>query len=77
MNLSFYCFFFLCLIFRFYFPFSVVSQGYSSEPSNEYLISGNDALVQCKVPSYVADLTSVVGWVDNQGNQITGINPGK
>ena len=28
---------------------------------------GNDALVQCVVPSFVADLVSVVQWQESEG----------
>ena len=31
----------------------------------ENVISGNIALVKCVVPSYVADIVSVVNWVDS------------
>ncbi len=36
---------------------------------NVYVILGNDALVRCTIPSFVADFVSVVGWVDSEGNQ--------
>ena len=48
---------------------SVVQQDYATEPSNEYIVLGNDALVKCKVPSYVADFADIVGWVNSEGTQ--------
>ena len=30
---------------------------------------GNDALMKCKVPSYVADLVEVVGWVSSEATE--------
>ncbi len=36
---------------------------------NEYVILGNDVVMACKIPSFVADFVSVVGWVDSGGNQ--------
>ena len=54
------------MIFSFVSP-SVVSQAYTTDASKEYVISGNTALVKCVLPSYVADMLSVVNWVDNTG----------
>ena len=33
----------------------------------EEVIIGNDGLMACKVPSFVADLVAIDGWVDSQG----------
>ena len=30
-----------------------------------YVIKGNDAILKCEIPSFVADLIEVVSWVDN------------
>ena len=37
--------------------------------NEEYVMvgMGNDALVQCVVPSFVADLVSVVQWEESEG----------
>ena len=45
-----------------------MEQGYSTEPSNEYIVRGNDALMKCKIPSYAADMAEVMGWVDSEGH---------
>ena len=47
----------------------MVAQEYSTEPSNEYIVDGNDAFMKCKVPSYVADFATVVGWVDSEATE--------
>ena len=47
---------------------SAVSQNYQTEPINEYVILGNDVLMKCSIPSFVSDFVSVIGWVDNLGN---------
>ena len=52
-----------------FYTFSVVEQGYRTEPSTEDIMHGNDALLKCRIPSYVADLTEVVGWVDSEGHE--------
>ena len=44
-----------------------MSQAYTTDASKEYVISGNTALVKCVLPSYVADMLSIVNWVDNTG----------
>ena len=43
-----------------------MEQGYRTEPSNEDIVLGNDALMKCKIPSYVADMVEVVGWVNSE-----------
>ena len=35
----------------------------------EYVIVGNDAIMKCKIPSFVADFVSVVNWQDALGNE--------
>ena len=52
-----------------FYAFSVVEQGYRTEPSTEDIMHGNDALLKCRIPSYVADMTKVVGWVDSEGHE--------
>jgi hypothetical protein len=47
---------------------TVVSQSYSTDVGLEYVISGNDVLLKCGVPSHVADFVAVISWVDNEGN---------
>lgn len=42
-------------------------QEYSSEILSEYVISGNNALMKCSIPSYVADFVHVSSWVSNTG----------
>lgn len=49
-------------------PFVAINQEYQTEAENEYVISGNDALLKCKIPSYVADLIQVVAWEDQNKN---------
>ncbi len=46
---------------------SVVTQLYQTAPIDEYVMVGNDALFKCQIPSFVADLVSVLGWVDSTG----------
>ena len=48
--------------------FSVAQQHYKTGGSEEYMIVGNDAILQCNVPSFVADFVTVHGWVDSEGN---------
>ena len=47
---------------------SVASQSYKTGVEEEYVILGNDALMRCKVPSFVSDFVSVAAWLDNLGN---------
>lgn len=38
-----------------------------TETHNTYVMIGNSALFKCEIPSFVADIVSVVAWVDNEG----------
>ena len=61
---------------RNYFP--VVHHKYESDVFKENVILGNDALMKCVVPSFVADLISIDSWVDNSGLEMrSGRNFGK
>ena len=58
--------------------FAAVSQPYTTEPHNEYVVLYNDALLRCSVPSFVADFVTVAGWVDSMANSYTpGDNSGR
>ena len=35
------------------------------------MIKGNDVILTCKIPSFVADFVQVIGWVDNEGSSFT------
>ena len=48
--------------------FLAVSQNYNIEPHNEYVVVGNDVLLKCNIPSFVADFVDVVAWVDSESN---------
>lgn len=37
--------------------------------AKEYVILGNDALMKCSIPSFVADSLVVTSWLDNEGNE--------
>ncbi len=56
----------------------VIHQPYDMEPSNEYVVYGNDAILRCKLPSHVADHVDIVGWQDSEGGALyAGATPGK
>ena len=46
---------------------SAVEQNYLVEAHNEHVIVGNSALLECVIPSFVADLVRVDSWVDSTG----------
>ena len=46
----------------FLFFFSVVIQSYEIDVGKEYVIDGNDALLKCKVASFVGDFVSIESW---------------
>lgn len=47
------------------FKFLAANQDYKTSSEEEYVILGNDAIVKCKIPSFVADFVSVVSWHDS------------
>ena len=47
---------------------SVASQQYRIGSEEEYVIDGNDALLKCKIPSFVSDFVHVVNWEDDEQN---------
>ena len=48
-----------------------MNQVYTTDASKEYVILGNSALVKCVIPSFVADLVSIVNWEDDRGQTFT------
>ena len=42
-------------------------QLYKTDASQEYVIVGNDALIQCQHPSFVSEFLTVLGWADSEG----------
>ena len=47
----------------------MVTQDYETDLLKAFVIHGNDALLKCEIPSFVADFVSVDSWIDNQHNQ--------
>lgn len=46
----------------------MVAQDYESDADKEYVIRGNNAIMKCEIPSFVADFVSVQSWQDSNGN---------
>ena len=46
----------------------VVTQEYNTYVNQAHVIRGNDVIMKCDIPSFVADLLDVVHWVDNESN---------
>ncbi|XP_077518316.1 cell adhesion molecule Dscam1-like isoform X2 [Amblyomma americanum] len=57
---------------------AVVRQKYAAEVYDEFVISGNTAVMRCQVPGYVTDYVTVTSWIEEPtGNVIKpGINSG-
>ena len=49
------------------FCIAVVTQVYETYVNQEHVITGNDVLVKCDIPSFVADFVSVTNWLDSEG----------
>lgn len=45
---------------------TVVIQPYETDVGKEYVILGNDALMKCQIPSFVADSVSVFSWTSSE-----------
>jgi hypothetical protein len=46
---------------------AVVGQPYNTYGTPEEIILGNDALLRCTIPSFVADFVTVAAWADSEG----------
>ena len=46
---------------------AAVNQEYITGVHEEYVVTGNFALMKCSIPSFVADLITVISWQDNTG----------
>ena len=45
-------------------------QQYETDVNTEYIITGNDALVKCNIPSFMSDFVSVESWMTSEGQEI-------
>ena len=45
----------------------MVSQSYHVTVPDDSVILGNDVIVKCNIPSFMADFLSVTGWVNSEG----------
>lgn len=54
-----------------------MSQDYETDVSREYAMLGNDAILKCKLPSFVADFVAIVSWVDSENQVFFANNQGK
>ena len=52
------------------FLFTVVRQYYEVQVYDEFVISGNTAVLKCHVPSFVRDYVTVTSWVRGSGERI-------
>ena len=50
---------------------SAIVQNYATNVYGEDVMIGNDVLLKCAIPSFLADFLSVTGWVGSEGAQIT------
>ena len=48
----------------------MTQQQYGTGATDEYIITGNDALIECDIPSFMSDFVSVISWVDSEGKEI-------
>ena len=48
----------------------VTQQQYKTSAHEEYIITGNDALMKCSIPSFMSDFVFVASWVDSEGNEM-------
>ena len=49
--------------------FLVATQSYNTGSHEEYVIMGNDVLVKCTIPSFLADFLTITGWIDSEGHE--------
>ena len=44
----------------------VVGQTYNTYGSPEEIMLGNDVVLKCSIPSFVADFVTVIAWTDSE-----------
>ena len=49
--------------------FPVAKQPYRVAVPEESVILGNDVVIKCNIPSFVADFLSVTAWVTSEGTE--------
>ena len=55
--------------------YSVVAQDYATHVNQEYVIQGNDVILKCGIPSFVADFLQIISWEDDSGTALYADNP--
>ena len=56
----------------------VAKQPYRVAVFEESVILGNDVVIKCNIPSFVADFLTVASWVDSEGREfLPGLVEGK
>lgn len=53
-----------------FFAVSVVEQAFNIEVYDEFVTSGNSAVLRCHVPAFVRDLVDIVAWIEGSSNYI-------
>ena len=53
----------------------VVAQDYATHVNQEYVIQGNDVILKCGIPSFVADFLQIISWEDDSGTALYADNP--
>ena len=48
----------------------MTQQHYEAHILPESIIVGNEGILKCSIPSFVADFVSIVSWVDSEGNEL-------
>ena len=56
--------------FKEFIPFLVAQQPYRVTVPEDSVIVGNDVVIKCNIPSFVADFVSVTAWVTSEGTQL-------
>jgi hypothetical protein len=49
---------------------SAIVTSYETDVPKKYVVSGNDVLLSCELPSHVADLLRVTAWLDSEGHEL-------
>ena len=55
---------------------SVAGHHYETRVGDAFVISSNDALLSCSLPSFASEYLSVVGWVTSQGLEVSSSHQG-
>lgn len=65
---------FINVFFFFFFSFLVLNEKYSLQVYDEFVLSGNTAVLRCNIPNSAKHFLEVVSWIEDSNHVISALN---